>query len=280
MTNNKTVQIKRKIVQILLYLILIVILLWTLVPIVLMVSSSLKVEAEMFTMPPKLFFKPNIETYVYMFKEAGFFSFFLNSIIAAGVATAFSLFIGTMGGFALARGKFPNEKGISFWIISTRMAPLVAFIIPIYLLLAKARLVGTMVGLIYAYTTFCLPFVLWMSRNFFKDVPYAIEEAALVDGCTKFQTFHLISLPSASGGIAATAILCFMFTWNDYLYASILTGKETQTITVATSLLITQHGIAWGQAMAIGTIITLPMIFLGLAVRKYLVQGLSMGAVK
>lgn len=116
--------------------------------------------------------------------------------------------------------------------------------------------------------------------SFFSDIPIAIEEAARVDGYSKFQTFLYISIPAASPGIAATAVLCLMFAWNDYIFASALAGASTQTVPIAASLLVTQTGIAWGQAMATGTIIVMPMLIGGLALRKYLVKGFSMGAVK
>jgi multiple sugar transport system permease protein len=119
-----------------------------------------------------------------------------------------------------------------------------------------------------------------MMMAFFADVPVAIEEAARVDGFSKFKTFLFISIPAASPGLAATGVLCMMFAWNDYVFASALTSASTQTIPIAASLLVTQTGIAWGQAMATGTIIVLPMLICGLLMRKYLVKGFSMGAVK
>ncbi|MEH7224748.1 carbohydrate ABC transporter permease [Bacillus sp. JJ1566] len=264
-----------------LYTFVISALIWALLPIVWMVMSSVKTEAGMFSMPPKFLFKPNFETFLYMFSERGnFFSYLSNSLIASVASTMISLVLGTLGGFALARGNFKNERGLSFWIISTRMAPIPAVILPLYLLFSKLGLIGTMPGLIFAYTTFNLPFALWMMMVFFKEVPIALEEAAMIDGCSKFQAFWRIALPPAAPGLVATGILCLMFSWNDFMFASIFSGHDTQTIPVATSLLITQTGIAWGQAMATGTVIITPMIIAGLAVRKYLVQGLSMGAVK
>jgi multiple sugar transport system permease protein len=272
---------QKPVTTLILYLLTAVILVWTLAPIIWMAMSSVKTEVESFSMPPKFAFKPTFDTYEFMFSKRGNFQHFLkNSLIASVLSTAVSLVLGSLGGYALARGKFRKTKDISFWIISTRMAPIPAVILPLYMIFAKLRLVGTMPGLIFAYTTFNLPFALWMMLIFFKEVPIAIEEAARVDGCSKFRTFLYITIPTALPGIMATAVLCLMFSWNDYVFASVLTGHNTQTVTVAAALLITQTGIAWGQAMATGTIIVLPMFICGLAVRKYLVKGLSMGAVK
>jgi multiple sugar transport system permease protein len=256
-------------------------LLWALLPVLWMFLSSLKTQAGMFSMPPKFIFKPNFDTFAYMFSERGGFTHFLiNSVIASGVSTGISLVLGTLGGFALARRKFKGEKHISFWIISTRMAPIPAVLLPLYLMFSKLGLIGTMTGLIFAYTTFNLPFALWMMMIFFKEVPVALEEAAMIDGCSRFQAFWRVVIPPAAPGLVATGILCLMFAWNDFLFASVISGHENQTVPVAASLLITQQGIAWGQAMATGTVIITPMVIAGLIVRRYLVRGLSMGAVK
>ncbi len=212
--------------------------------------------------------------------RGGFAKFMLNSAIAALSSTLIALVLGSAGGFALARGKFRRKKDISFWVISTRMAPIPAVILPLYIMFARLGPLGNYGSLFFAYTTFNLPFALWMMMVFFDDVPVALEEAALIDGCNKFQAFLRISLPTARSGLVATAVLCLMFAWNDFLFASVFSSSHTQTIPVAASLLITQQGIAWGQAMATGTVIITPMLIAGLAVRKYLVRGLSMGAVK
>lgn len=253
---------------------------WSVLPILWMALSSLKVNTSMFTFPPQFIFKPEIGTYAYMFTEAGFGKFLINSLVASIISTIVSIILGAFGGYALARGNFKHKKDISFWFISTRMAPIPAVVLPLYLMFSKFHLIGTMSGLVFAYTTFNLPFSLWMMMVFFADVPVAIEESARIDGCTKLQSFFHISLPSVSPGLASTSVLCLMFSWNDYIYASSLTNASTQTVPVAASLLVTQTGIAWGQAMATGTIIVLPMLILGFIVRKNLAKGFSMGAVK
>lgn len=267
--------------QTILYFLVVVVLAWALIPILWMVLSSLKTEEGMFSLPPKVFFKPTFESYRYMFSEHGHFLEFLrNSALASVLSTAISVTLGSIGGFALARANFKREKDISFWVISTRMAPIPAIILPLYLMLGKIGLVGKMTSLLVAYTTFNLPFALWMMMVFFREVPVDIEEAATIDGCSQFRTFFEISVPTASPGIVATSVLCLMFAWNDYMFASVFSGASSQTIPVAASLLITQQGISWGQATATGTIIILPMLICGFAVRKYLVRGLSMGAIK
>jgi multiple sugar transport system permease protein len=273
--------IRESAMYLVLYLFVMVVLVWALLPIIWMVLSSLKTDAGMFSLPPQFIFKPTFTTYVQMFSEKGHFTkYLIHSLIAAVSSTFISLVLGSLGGFALERGNFKRKNQISFWIISTRMAPIAAVILPLYLMFAKVGLTGTMFGLIFAYTTFNLPFALWMMSTFFKEVPVEIEEAAMIDGCSKFQAFLRVSLPPAAPGIVATGILCLMFAWNDFAFASVFSGNGSQTIPIAASLLVTQEGIAWGQAMATGTVIITPMLVAGIAVRKFLVRGLSMGAVK
>lgn len=271
----------RKVVsRALIYTALAIAMVWALLPIIWMVLSSLKTEANMFSMPPKFTFAPTFSTYAFMFSEGNFGSFLKNSVIAACSSTAIALILGTLGGYALARGNYKGGRQIAFWIISTRMTPVAAAIVPLYLIFAKFHLIGSTFGLVFAYTTFNLPFALWMMLTFFADLPPDMEHAAMVDGATKFQAFYRIALPQVAPGLVATGILCLMFAWNDFAFASVFTGHDNQTIPVAASLLVSQTGIAWGQAMATGTVIITPMLIAGLAVRKYLVRGLSMGAVK
>jgi multiple sugar transport system permease protein len=272
---------RRNILYTVLYILGIAALAWSLIPIIYMIMSSLKTQIGMFTMPPQLIFEPTFDVYKDMFSARGNFTGFLsNSIIVSLITTLLCLVLGVTGGFALARGNFKREKDIAFWIISTRMAPIPAVILPLYLIFAKFGMIGTTEGLIFAYTTFNLPFSLWLMMTFFKDIPIDLEEAAMIDGCSKFRAFWQIALPTAAPGIVATAVLCLMFSWNDYAFASVFTGKGTQTVPVAVSLLVSQSGIKWGQAMATGTVVIMPMLICGLLVRKYMVRGLSMGAVK
>ncbi len=264
-----------------LYLLAVIALLWALTPIVWMILSSFKTQAGMLKMPPKLFFEPNFDTYKFMFSpKGGFFHFLRNSVIAAVTSMTIAVVLGAFGGYALARWKLGGKKHLAFWVISTRMAPIPAVILPLYLMFANVNVLGTFPALFFAYTTFNLPFAIWMMMVFFSDVPEVLEESAIIDGATKFQAFWHIALPVATPGIVATAVLCLMFAWNDFLFASVFTSKATQTIPVAASLLVSQTGIKWGQAMATGTVIITPMLIGGLLVRRYLVRGLSMGAVK
>ena len=159
------------------------------------------------------------------------------------------------------------------------MAPIAAVILPLFVGFTFLRLINTVRGLIFAHLSFNLPFAIWIMNAFFADLPKGMEEAALVDGATRFQTFWRVALPLTAPGVVTTAILCLVFSWNDYAFAVTFTGPGSQTLPVAASQLITQTGVDWGQLTAIGTVVALPMVIVGLAVRRYLVRGLTLGAV-
>src|SRR5829696_6633563 len=141
-------------------------------------------------------------------------------------------------------------------------------------------LLDSVVGLIIAYLTFNLPFAIWLMNAFFADLPPSLEEAAMVDGATRFQAFWRVALPLVTPGIVTTGILCLIFSWNDYVFARTFSGPESQTIPIAAAQLITQTGIDWGKLTAIGTVVVLPMMLIGLAVRRWIVRGLTLGPVK
>lgn len=254
---------------------------WTLIPILWMALSSLKIRKSMFEFPPTVIFDPTLRYYQEMFLGSSSVSLFLtNSVIVALGTAVLSVSLGTVGGYGLSRLELTGKKHLAFWIISTRMAPIVVVVIPLFYLYNMLGLLNTHLGLIIAHTTFNLPFAIWMMRSFFDEVPVALEEAALIDGATKWQAFRKVSLPLVLPGMGATAIISIVFSWNDFIFALIFTSNRTQTMPVAAAQLITQTGTLWGQVMATGIVILLPMVTFGIIVKKYLVSGLTMGAVK
>jgi multiple sugar transport system permease protein len=261
---------------------------WTVLPIFIMFMSSFKDLLEAFKLPAvgdwagvTLFFEftPTSKHYYELFANLGFSTYLFNSLAAAGGSALVSVVLGSMCAYSLSRIDFRGKKDLFFWIISTRMAPVVAVMVPLYWIFRELDLVGTLPGLILAYTTFNLPFAIWILKGFFDNVPYAIEEAQMVDGATRFQAFRAI-LPLVAPGIGAFLVLCVLFAWNDYLFAAIIGSGGAKTLPAATRELVQPQNIQWGQIMAAGVVTTLPMMFLGLVIRKYLVTGLTMGAVK
>jgi multiple sugar transport system permease protein len=225
-------------------------------------------------------FKPTLVNYISLVSGGNnVLTYFRSSVLAAGISTIIATTLGCLAGYGLARANFRAKKHLAFWIISTRMAPIAAVILPLFIGFTFLHLINTVWGLVVAYLSFNLPFAIWIMNAFFADLPPGIEEAARVDGASNVQTFWRIALPMTAPGIVTTAILCLVFSWNDYAFAVTFAGPGSQTLPVAASQLITQTGVDWGQLTAIGTVVALPMVLVGLAVRRYLVRGLTLGAV-
>lgn len=263
-------------------------LVWTVLPFVIMIGSSFKDLLAAFTLPDVgdwagmgafFDFTPTFKHYVSLFADESFGTYLKNSLIASAASAVIAVILGTSAAYSMSRYNFRGKKDVFFWIISTRMAPVVAVIVPLYAIFRSLDLVGTLPGLILAYTTFNLPFAIWMLKGFFDNVPYAIEEAAQCDGATRFQATLQI-LPLVAPGIGAFMVLCILFAWNDFLFATIIGSGGAKTLPVATKELIQPQNVQWGKIMAAGVVTTGPMLLLGLVIRRYLVAGLTMGAVK
>lgn len=253
---------------------------WTLVPLLWMLAGSLKDSTAVTASTPQVAFTPTFDNYRNLFSGANDLTPYLwHSVVAAGTSAVLSLALGTLAGYGLARSTMRNKEHLSFWIISTRMAPIAAVILPLFLMFRLLGLIDTLPGLVLAYMTFNLPFAIWLMSAFFSDVPPSIEESALVAGCSRWQAFWHVVLPLSRAGLVTTGVLCLVFAWNDYAFATVFSGPSSQTLPIAASQLVTQTGIDWGQLTAIGTIVVLPMILAGLAVRRWLVTGLTLGAV-
>jgi multiple sugar transport system permease protein len=262
--------------------------LWTVLPIFVMFVSSFKDLLQAFQLPAVgdwsaigIFFDfdPTLAHYYNLFANLNFGAYLFNSLAAALGSAAISVVLGSMAAYSLSRVEFRGKKDLFFWIISTRMAPVVAVLVPLYAIFRSAGLIGTLPGLILAYTTFNLPFAIWILKGFFDNVPYAIEEAAMVDGASRVQALREI-MPLVAPGVGAFLILCVLFAWNDYLFASIIGSGGAKTLPPATRELVQPQNIQWGSIMAAGVVTTVPMLFLGLLIRRYLVTGLTMGAVR
>jgi multiple sugar transport system permease protein len=257
-----------------------VILLWTVVPLAWMVLSSIKPPEDLTSSNPVLAFAPTLEHYEALFSGGNNIGPYIrNSLIAAGVSTIIAVVLGCLAGYGLARSRFRGKDHVAFWIISQRMAPIAAVILPLFVIFRFTGLLGSTAGLIVAYLTFNLPFAIWIMNAFFSELSPSLEEAALMDGATRWSAFKDVALPLVLPGIATTAILCLVFSWNDYAFAVTFSGPDSQTLPIAASQLVTQTSIDWGQLTAIGTIVVAPMILVGLIVRKWLVTGLTLGAV-
>jgi len=257
-----------------------VFLLWTLIPVALIVITSFKLPVDIFTRVPRLIFHPTLINYATAFLQENFQAYFINSVIVATGTTVLSMLLGTSAAYSLARLRVPRARAIAFCVLICRMFPSIALVLPIYGLMQTLHLLNTYAAVIIAHTTFSLPFVIWMMLGFFQDMIVELEEAALIDGCSRWGAFWRIALPLATPGLAATTVLCVLFSWNEFLFSVVLTSVDTRTLPVTIFGFIGAVSVDWGGSSASATIVMIPMIVLGLLVQKYLTRGLTLGAVK
>jgi len=249
-------------------------------PPVVLFLTSIKTELDALSFPPKWVFQPTLENYKHIFQFSPFMKYLLNSLTVASLNTGAVLVLGSLAAYSLARFRFKGADNIAFWILSVRMMPPVAAIIPIYIIMRNLRLLDTPWSLVITYLTFNLPFAVWMMRSFFREIPREIEESALVDGCSDFGAFWNVALPLVAPGLVATGILTFIFSWNEFLFALILTGSKAVTLPVGITGFMKETGINWGYMTAGGVLALIPVVIFTISVQKHLVKGLTMGALK
>jgi len=248
-------------------------------PFVWLVLMSFKTNDDIFAFPPKLLFSPTLDNYVGLWASSFRYSF-LNSAVVSVTSTLLALLVGVPGAYALSRMSIRQEKPLSLLILASRMAPPIAFTIPYFLAYRWMGLLDTKLGLILIYLTFNISLVVWLMRSFFDACPRSLEEAAWVDGASLWQGFVSIMLPISGPGLAATAILCFLYSWNDFFFALILTRNHAMTAPVAVVNFMNYEGWEWGKIAAGGAMVMLPVLVFSIVLRKFLIQGMTTGAVK
>ncbi len=248
-------------------------------PIFWMVSTAFKDKGEYFTYPP-----------IYLPKKLDFSHFLRglklggakgihDTLIVAVSTTVLSMVIGALAAYSLARFRI-GGKHLAFWILSIRMMPPIASVLPLFLFYRFLKILDTYEALIITYTIFNLPFAVWMLKGFFEELPTELEEAALVDGCGRLGAFYKIALPLIAPGLVATALFCFMFSWNEFFFALILSRSNITPITVVIAGMIGGHEILWAEISAVAAMASIPIILLAVFLQRYLVRGLTLGAVK
>ena len=252
-----------------------------LLPFYMMITTALKSQSDIFAWPPVFFFEPTLDSIrSAFFGGRSIIPYLVNSALISAGSTVIATILGSMAAFGLARFRFKGSASLSFWILSTRMAPPVAFLVPMFIIFRNLGLIDTHFALIVIYTSMNLSFVTWVLIGFFKEIPVELEEAALVDGYTYWQYFRRIALPLVRPGLAATAILSAIFAWNEFLFALILTSKKAATIPIYLAGFSESMGIQWGEFMAVGCFAVIPIMIFTFALQKHLVRGLTFGAVK
>jgi len=248
-------------------------------PIYWLFMISFKTPAEIFAFPPKWYAsKFQFGNYVGLFKDGDAVSV-LNSLILAGTSTVIAMVLGTMAAYSLVRFKTGGEN-LAVWIISQRMVPPIAVVFPIFLLYVFFGWVDSYHGLIILYTAFNLPYVIWMMRGYIEDIPLELEESALVDGWTRWQVLWRVVFPMARTGLFATAVFTFVFAWNDFIFALVLTRTGVITYTVQVTHYFGGQSNFWAKIAAMSVLGTAPVFIAVAFMQRYLVRGISMGAVK
>ncbi len=240
---------------------------------------SFKTPDEIFAFPPVWYPKSiQFSNYFVLFKD-GDAQTVLNSLILATTSTFFAMILGTIAAYSLVRFKTGGEN-LAVWIISQRMMPPVAIVFPVFLLYVFFGWVDTFFGLILLYTAFNLPYVIWMMRGYIEDIPLELEESALVDGCSRWEVLWKVVMPMARSGLFATAVFTFVFAWNEFLFALVLTRTEVTTYTVQVTHYFGGQSNFWAKIAAMSVLGTIPVFFAVATMQRYLVRGISMGAVK
>lgn len=270
------------------YVAMLLLALYILTPLLWIFLMSLKNRADVFAIPPKLIFVPTLDNYRALFGGGGsgqlagstFLAYFKNSLIISVGAVLLSLLLGMPAAYALARYRFKMKDSIAFTFLSFRFVPEVTIILPLYVIYQNLGLYNTYYGLIFVYQLITLPLLIWMMRSYFEEIPVAIEQAAWTDGYSWWGAFSRQVLPLAAPGIAATLILCFIFAWNNFIFGLMLGGQSTQPVTVGLLSFMAYNEVLWGQ-MAAATMVTIvPEMVLALSVQRYMIRGLTFGAVK
>lgn len=299
-------------------LIVIVLAIVLLLPVFIMAVTAFKSRADVVSVPPKVFFNPTMEGFVFLttersivaqsriaaFQEAAAegelnwmeqvaldtgqqitgpsdYVFRLrNSVIIAGISTILSVVLGVFAAYAFSRFNVPGKNDLLFFILSTRMLPAVVVTIPLFLMFRQLGLHDTHLGMILLYTVFNLSFSVWLLKGFIDEIPREYEEAALVDGYTRLQAFFKVVLPQAMTGIAATTVFCLIFAWNEYAFALMLTSDRARTAPPSIATMLGRGGIEW-SAIAAGALgFLIPVVIVTFALRKYLLRGVTFGAIR
>jgi multiple sugar transport system permease protein len=258
-------------------------LVFVLVPFLWLVSTSFKREVDYLAFPPRLLVDHwTIDGYRVLFRRNQLGHYFVNSVIITLTSTVLAVAFGALAAYSLARAHLPFRLNglLAFWMLLTRMYPAIATAIPYFLIVRDLKLLDTRWALIITYTAFNLPFVIWLMIGFFEELPPELERAAMVDGCNAWQRFIRIVLPISAPALVATAILSAILAWNEFLFAVMLTRVEAKTLPVVMAGFITDKGMLWDQMTALGVVTVLPVLLFAVAVQRYLVRGLTLGAVK
>jgi multiple sugar transport system permease protein len=262
------------------FILLLVVVIVCVFPFYWMVATSFKEQSVALDSNPHFLFQPTFENYQKAFGKFDIAASLFNSLVVALSSTALSLVLGAPAAYAIARFEFRAKKDLWFWFITNRMVSPIVLALPFFLIARQFRLLDTQLVLILIYLTFNVPIVVWICSDQFRNIPKELDEAATLEGYSSFSIFWRIALPLAAPGLAVSAIFGFIFSWNELLYALVLTRNAAKTAPVVATSFMSGYELPWGQIMATGTVVALPVIIFSLLVSRQLVKGLTMGAIK
>jgi len=271
--------LKKRIVSICLHGVLVLASAGILFPLLWTFRTSFAYRVTAYKIPPQWFFVPTLENYGLIFKSQPFLLFFSNSLIVALASTMICLMIGAPAAFSYARFRTGGDL-LRIGMLATQMLPAITLVIPFFLIYKAIGLYNTRAGLVITYITFNIPFVVWILISFFQGVPKELEESAMVDGCNRFSAFLRVIVPISLPGMLSAGVFSFVLSWNEFLFALILTGNSSKTLPVAVSSLVTQQGTQIGSVSAAVVLIIFPMVFLYFGLRTFLIKGMVAGAIK
>lgn len=273
---------RKRVQKIFVYFLLAVGSLFALFPFLWMLSTSFKTLEETFVTPPVWIPRhPTLQSYRLIWTEYSFPVYFRNSLIVTAVSTVIAVFLGSLSGYGVSRFSFKGKTFFLYFLLLTQMLPSVLLVIPYFQTMKALKLVNTLSGLIITYLSFALPFCSWMMRGFFESIPKELDEAAMIDGASRITVLFRVVWPLSLPGVAATAIFAFILGWNEYLFALTLARSEkVKTIAVGIGSMIGQYKVAWNDMMAVAVVATVPVLGAFVFLQRYLVQGLTAGAVK
>jgi len=269
--------------KIIVYLMILIIIAVVVFPFYWLITTSIKFEGDMQTFPP-IFFpaRTTFQHYIDVFVKSGIGKNLRNSLVVAVSTTFLSVLFGSLAAYSIAKSYLARKfrTGFLVAVLVIRIFPPVVTTMPYFLIITRLGLYDTLISMIITYVAYCLPFVIWLMLGFFQEMPHEIEKASIVDGCSVWQRFYRISLPLTLPGLATTSVFCFILGWNEFLYASVLTSQNAKTLPVVIASYISDQRIQWGPMTATGVLLVIPVLIFAIAAQKYLVRGLTFGAVK
>lgn len=251
-------------------------------PVMWIIATSLKTQMDTFKIPIKFFSdNPTISSYIKMWAHRPYLRYIFNSLIVAGTSTLISLIVASLAAYGFSRYKFRSSNLLLILILEAQMVPIIVLVIPYFKIMTFLNLFDTIGGLIISYIAFILPFTIWILKGYFDSIPIELDEAAAIDGCSSFKTFWLIIFPVAVPGIIAAGIFAFVLAWNEFTLAYILINSNTNlTIGVGIAYLFGEYSTSWNELMAAGMVASIVPTILFFTASKYLVSGLTSGAMK